>query len=68
MNDGPGLLLIGRYTELRTIYLHHIQHMMGNSLHFLLGGFGGANVQASVDLDGICRDDLCAQAFGYLHP
>ena len=68
VDDSPGLLLIGRHAERGAVHLRDIQHMVRDPFHLLPGGLGGADIQAPVDLDGIRREDLCAQALGYLHP
>ena len=68
VDDGRCLLLVGSHAEFCSIYFGYIQHMMGDPLHLFAGGFGRSNVQPSIDLNGICGDDLPAQAFCHLHP
>ena len=47
--------------------LGHIQHMVGHTLHLLMGGLGGADVHAAVDLHGVGGHHLAAPGLGQRH-
>ena len=36
----------------------HVHHVVGHALHLLMGGLGGADVHAAVDLHGVGGDHL----------
>ena len=45
----------------------HVQHVVGDALHFRLCGLGRADVHAAVDLHGVCRHHFAAVPLCQLH-
>ena len=66
VHDGDGALDVPGHGII-FFRIGHVQHMMGNALHLFLGGLGGADVHAAVNLHGVGGHHLSPEAPGQSH-
>ena len=66
IHNGGGLGAVAADGEV-LVGLRHIDHMMNDALHLLLGGLGGADVHALVNLHGVAGHHFSIQFLCQLH-
>ena len=66
IDDGARHLAVAGDGEI-FVGLCHIDHVVGDALHLLHGGLGGADVHALVDLHGVAGNHLAVCHLGHFH-